>query len=132
MNNIFDDIPNFTLLATLLNPKLEVIECAKHSRIKQDLQGEGFLELLELKLSEEELETIKLEQKRKIEVKEHQFKIHKSKPLEEHFDTDTDSISRNFAIMNAIDDGYTQASIATFLKLSPSTISKIIRLMKEE
>jgi len=63
-------------------------------------------------------------------LKEHQFKISKSKTLQGHFDTDRDKISRNFAIMNTFDDGYTQASIAKFLKLSPSTVSKIIRSMQ--
>jgi len=37
---IFDEHYLFTLLATLLNPKLEIIECAEHSRIRQDLEGE--------------------------------------------------------------------------------------------
>ena len=50
----------YTLLAMLLNTKLDIIKCASHSRIKRDLEGEGFLELIELALSEEELKKIML------------------------------------------------------------------------
>jgi len=120
----------YTLLATLLNKNLNEIECATHSRIKRDLEGEGFLDLIELALSEEELKRLKQEQKRKIDIKEHEVKFHKLKSLEEHFDTAEDRMDRNFAIMNALDDGYSQASVSRYLEMSTSLISKIAKEMQ--
>ena len=65
---------------------------------------------------------LKQEQQRKINVEEHQMKFHKEKTLEEHFFND----ERNLAIFNAIDDGYTQASIARYLNLTPSAVYRIL------
>jgi putative transposase len=118
---------SFTLLATLLNPKLDVIDCAKHSQLKKDIDKEGFLQHLELSITEDELNTIKQEQKRKIDVEEHEMKLHKEKTLEEHFSNE----ERNQAIYNAIDDGYTQASIARYLSLTPSAIYRILTRNKD-
>jgi len=118
---------NFTLLATLLNPKLDVIDCAKHSQLKRDIDKEGFLQHLELSLTEDELKIIKQEQKRKVDVEDHELKLHKSKTLEEHFSND----ERNLAILNALDDGYTQASIARYLNLSPSAIYRVLKRNKD-
>jgi len=120
----------YTLLATLLNVNLNEIECATHSRIKRDLEGEGFLDLIELALSEDELERLKEKQKRKIDIKEHEVKFHKLKSLEEHFDGEKDRMDRNFAIMNALDDGYSQASVSRFLGTSTSLVSKIAKEMR--
>ncbi|HIC42840.1 MAG TPA: hypothetical protein EYO73_00665 [Sulfurimonas sp.] len=96
-------------MATHLNTKLDIIKCASHSRIKRDLSGEGFLELIE-----------------------HEVKFHKLKSLEEHFDAKEERIDRNFAIMNALHDGYSQASISRFLKTSTSLILKITKEIKWE
>jgi len=117
----------FTLIATLLNPKLSVIECAEHSQLKTLLKEEGILEHLELELTTDEMEYLKKEQTRKIEIKEHELKLQKSKTLQEHFEIEAGKDERNIAIINAIDDGYTQASIATHLDVSTSAISKIVK-----
>lgn len=122
----------FTMLATLLNPELQVIECAQHSQLKELISEEGILEHLELELTPDELEYITKEQKRKIEIKEHELKLHQSKTLEEHFEIEEGKAERNMAIINAIDDGYTQAAIAKHLDISTSAISKIVKKWNEQ
>ena len=117
----------FTLLATLLQNKLNVIECAKHTQLKELLKEDGILEHFEISLDDDELKVLKQEQKRKIDIKEHQLKLYKLKTIEEHFNIYDIKNERNDAIVNAIDDGYTQASIANYLGLSTSTISKILK-----
>ena len=85
------------------------------------------MEHLELELTTDEMEYLKKEQTRKIEIKEHELKLQKSKTLQEHFEIEAGKDERNIAIINAIDDGYTQASIATHLDVSTSAISKIVK-----
>ncbi len=46
--------------------------------------------------------------------------------LEEHFYEVITKKERNFAIVEAIEDGYKQVEIAEFLNISSSAISKII------
>jgi hypothetical protein len=55
-----DEYP-FTLLATLLNSNVEVIPCAKHSKLKKELHHEGIQELLETQLSKKELQELETE-----------------------------------------------------------------------
>jgi len=114
----------FTLLATVLQNNLNVIECAKHAQLRELLKEDGILEHLEISLNNKELQELKQEQARKIDIKEHELKLNKLKSIEEHFNIDNE---RNSAIVNAIDDGYTQASIAKYLGLSTSTVSKIVK-----
>lgn len=117
----------------MLNPKLPVIECAEHSQLKAFINEEGILEHLELELTSDELAYITKKQKRKIEIKEHELKLQQSKTLEEHFDIEEEGkAERNRAIINAIDDGYTQAGIAKYLNISTSAISKIVKKWNAE
>jgi len=117
----------FTLLATLLQNKLTVIECAKHSQLIELLKEDGFLEHLQLNLNDDELQKLKEEQARKIVIEEHELKLHKQKSLGEHFSGVDNKKKRNIAIANTLKDGYTQASIAKYLGVSTSTISKVIK-----
>jgi len=118
----------FTFLATLLNNNLDIIDCAKRSQLKNLIQEDGILEHFELTLSENDFVRIQQAQKREINIKEHELKLSKTKTLDEHFE-DIEN-ERNIPIINAIDDGYTQASIAKYLSMSTSSISKIIRKYK--
>ena len=90
-------------------------------------------EFIEKELTNQELESLKKEQKRKIVVKEHSFKQIKTKTLDEHFkDIDTNNKQeRNDAILNAIEDGYTQGEIARYLGLSTAMVSYIYRNYKK-
>lgn len=116
----------FTLLASLFHENQEVIYCAKNSRLLEELEQEGVQVLMETILTEEELENLKKEQKRKIVQKEHEYKYEKEQSLEEHFYEVITRKERNFAIVDAIEDGYKQVEIAEFLNISSSAISKII------
>ncbi len=113
----------FTLLATVLQNNLNIIECAKHSQLIELMKEEGVLEHLELRLSKDELEKLHTKQKQKIVVQEYELKFYKSKSIDEHFN----KCDRDGAIVNAVEDGYTQTDIASYLHLSTSSISKIIQ-----
>jgi len=116
----------FTLLASLSHENQEVIYCAKHSRLLEEIEYEGIQAIIETILTDDELAKLKKEQKRKIVQKEHEYKYEKEKSLEEHFNATTTKKERNFAIVEAIEDGYKQVEIADFLNISSSAVSKII------
>ena len=77
-------------------------------------------------MTDDELVKLKKEQKRKIVHKEHEYKYEKEKSLEEHFSEMLTKKERNFAIVEAIEDGYKQVEIAEFLNISSSAVSKIV------
>ena len=52
----------------------------------------------------------------------------RSKKFEEHFADIETKTDRNFAIQNAYLDGYSQVDIASYLKVSKSLISKVIKV----
>ena len=117
----------YTLLATLLNPQLELIACAEHSRLKKELHYDGIQELLEKRLSKKELKELEAEEKKKIVQTEYEWRQEKEKRLEEHFENSKDLIERNSAILKALDDGYTQGEVARYLGLSSAMVSKVFR-----
>jgi hypothetical protein len=51
----------------------------------------------------------------------------KEKQFQEHFYDVYTKIDRNLAILNAHQDGYSQANIATYLNVSKSLISKVVK-----
>jgi REP element-mobilizing transposase RayT/DNA-binding CsgD family transcriptional regulator len=116
----------FTLLGTLYNENLEVITCAKHSRLLEELEHESIQVQIEIMLNEEELGKLKKEQNRKILVKEHEYKYEKDKTLEVHFSEAVTKKERNLVMIEAIEDGYKQVEIAKYLGISSSTVSKIL------
>ena len=120
----------FTLLATLLDADKELIPCAKHSKLKKEIHDEGVQELLSRALTKKELKELETEQKRNVIQTEHAFKQEKGKTLKEYFSDAKEMPSRNSAILSAIDDGYTQAEIARYVKISPAMISKVFRGVK--
>ena len=117
----------YTLLATLLNSKLQLIPCAQHSKLKKELHYEGVQELLERKLSKKELKELEEEEKKRLVQTEHEWRREKVKSLKEHFGKSKDIQERNRAILKALDDGYTQGEVARYLGLSSAMISKIFR-----
>jgi len=120
----------FTLLATLLNPKQDVIECAKHSKLKSEIEYEGIQEHLEMRLSKKELKALENEKSKKIIRDEHQFKQSKTKTLQEYFDKLNSKEERNKNILKALDDGYKQAEVARYLNISSAMVSKVFRGVK--
>jgi len=80
-----------------------------------------------LPITDKELEYIKTKEKQKIVKVNNSIKISQSKQFEEHFYNISTKQDRNIAIMNAHLDGYSQASIASYLNLSKSLISKVVK-----
>jgi len=116
----------FTLLATIMNPKQEVIQCAKDSKLKNEIEYEGIQEHLEMTLSDKERKEIEKELNKKPIKTEHGKRDEKAKTLQEHFNQSKTKEQRNDAIITAMEDGYTQSQIATYLDLSSSAVSKIV------
>ena len=115
----------FTLLATILNSNLEMIPCAEHSKIKQEIEYEGIREHLEMALSKQELKELETRQKKKIVQKEHKYGYDKTKTLQEHFVNYKSKEERNQAIIEALDDGYGQAEVGRYLDITASAIAKV-------
>ena len=117
----------FTLVGTMLHKALDVIPCAKHSKLKKEYHHKGIQELLEKPLNTKEQKELESEQKKKIVQEEHEFKQMKEKTLESHFKHTDDLPSRNSAIMEALKDGYTQGEVARHLDVSAALISHLFR-----
>jgi len=116
----------FTLLASIINTNQEVIECAKYSKLKSEIEHEGIQEHLEMALTKKERKELEKEQNKKPIKTEYGYKYAKDKTLREHFNMCETKQQRNDAIINAIEDGYKQIEVAKYLKLSNSAISKIV------
>ena len=117
----------FTLLATVLNSNQKVILCAKHSQLKKEIEYEGIREHLEMALTDGELKELEIRQKKKIVQKEYRYGYDKEKTLKEHFGDVKNKEERNKAIIKALEDGYTQAEIARYLRITASAIAKVRR-----
>ena len=116
----------FTLVATIVHNNQEVIACAKHSKLKNEIEYKGIQEYLEITLSKKELIQLQKEQNKKPIKTEYGFRYEKSITLQEHFNQCKTKQHRNSAIIDAIEDGYKQSEISSYLELSSSAISKII------
>lgn len=116
----------FTLASSLIN-KQEIVECAKNSKLIKELNYENIQDIIGVKLSEDDLKILgKIEHQKSIK-KEDKNSYAYSKNLKKHFhDAKTKSL-RNIAIVDALDDGYTQSQIGNHLGLSKSLISKVVK-----
>jgi len=129
MANKIGEYP-FTLLATVLNSDKEVIPCAKHSKIKKEIEHEGIREHLEIALNKDELKALEIEKQKKIVQKEHEFIQERKRTLQEHFIDAKRRDKRNLAILEALDDGYRQSEVARHLNISSAMVSKVFRGVK--
>jgi REP element-mobilizing transposase RayT len=101
--------------------------CCEESILVKDFDMKTLNEFLGEPITDKELEYIKSKAKQKIIKQENGIKISQSKQFEEHFYDVATKQDRNMAIINAHLDGYSQASIATYLNLSKSLISKVVK-----
>ncbi|MFA5214416.1 hypothetical protein [Sulfuricurvum sp.] len=125
LSNKIGEYP-YTLSSALFGNS-EMIPCAKGSIMIHDFSPQTLIEFLETELSEEELDALNEEQKRKISVKNEDIKVARSKTLNEHFHAVISKQDRNCAIISAFKDGHTQSSIAKHLNLSAGLICGIIK-----
>jgi len=110
----------YTLLSSIVN-KMPVIKCAKSSKLLNDIKFQGIQEHLNVSLSDEELDKIKLIQKQEVVKEGKNYNYKKKKELSSYFKNQ----ARDKAILKALDDGYKQSQIAKYLNLTPTAISKI-------
>jgi len=102
--------------------------CTKESILFRDYDIESLSGFLGVEFSQEDYTFLQIEQNRKIEQKEDMIVLSKSKSLEEHFMDVESKQERNSVISLAYaEDGYSQIEIASFLGLSKSAISMIIK-----
>jgi|GEM_PF-5593446 len=104
-----------------------IYPCCEESILIKDFDIKTLNEFLGEPITDKELEYIKTKEKQKIVKVNNSIKISQSKQFEEHFYNISTKQDRNIAIMNAYLDGYSQASIAIYLKLSKSLISKVVK-----
>jgi len=116
----------YTLASTLLTNS-ETIPCAKSSILIENFSIQTLAEFLDAKVSEEELNTLEQEQKRKVSIEDEQIKVARSKTLHKHFQDAISKQERNLAIIGAFKDGHTQGSIAKHLQLSSSMVCGVIK-----
>ncbi|QOR62875.1 transposase [Sulfurovum sp. ST-21] len=116
----------YTLGAVIANKQIP-IPCANKSKLLAELDYENIQELIGVTLQEEELKILDTIQKQKVITKENIHRHAYLKTLEEHFRDSKTRNERNISIINACDDGYTQAQIAKYLSLSRSLVSKIVK-----
>ena len=84
-------------------------------------------EFLDASLTQEELEFLQEKEKQKVLKSSDGVIVRRSKKFEEHFADVLTKNDRNLAIQNAYLDGYSQVEIASYLKVSKSLISKVIK-----
>ena len=120
----------FTLMAPLLNKFLKLPKCAEHSLLKKMIKEEGMQKLLEIALDEDELESLKVMQKKKVISVEHEYKALELPVIESYFSANMKKKVRNEAIVQAIEDGHKQVSVAEVLGVNASMISKVIKKWK--
>jgi len=101
--------------------------CCSDSILIREFDIKTLNEFLGEPLSDKELQCLKTKEKQKIDKKNNIIEIKQSKQFEEHFYDNTTKEDRNFAILNAYDDGYAQVDIAKHLNVSTSLVSKIIK-----
>ena len=116
----------YTLASSLIN-KQDVIECAKNSKLLKELSYENIQDIIGVKLSKDDLKVLDEIEHQKSVKKEGKIIYAYSKSLKEHFHDAKIKSSRNIAIINALDDGYTQSQISNHLGLSKSLISKVVK-----
>ena len=116
----------FTLASLIFNSK-EHYPCCNESLLINQFDIQTLHEFLDSCISKDELEFLKEKEKQKVVKSTYGVVIKRSKEFEEHFLDVQTKEDRNFAILNAYLDGYSQVDIAFYLKLSKSLISKVIK-----
>ncbi|MDF1876211.1 transposase [Sulfurimonas sp. SAG-AH-194-L11] len=101
--------------------------CCEESLLLKEFDATTLSEFLDAPISKKELQYLQTKEKQKILKVDNGVTVLQSKELKRHFCDFTSKQERNMSILNAYHDGYSQASIANYLKLSKSLISKIIK-----
>ena len=116
----------YTLGAVIAN-KQTPIPCTYKSKLLAELDYENIQDIIGVKLDDEELKVLEEIQKQKVITQDNVHMQACSQTLEEHFKDFKTKSERNAVIIDAINDGYTQAEIAKYLNVSRSMISKVVK-----
>jgi REP element-mobilizing transposase RayT len=112
---------SYAILKDMIPPFLQ------NSFVLREYPTHELFELLEIPLSEEELENLTKLHQTKYKKIEQEIVHVKSKTLEEHFVHVKSKKERDRAIKNAYEDGYKKSEIAKKLDLSGAGVAKIIK-----
>ncbi len=123
LSNKVGDYP-YTLASSIFKGN-SVHHCCKQSQLLNEFDIETLNEFLSVKLSNEELGRIKA--KEKVKKVSGELVYVQTKEFKEHFSNIDTKIKRDKAITAAYGDGYRQSEIASHLKISRSTVSKIVK-----
>ena len=117
----------YTLGSVIAN-KNAPVPCALKSKLIEELGYENIQDMIGIQLDDEALKMLDEIDKQKVIIKDGKKKPAHSKKLEEHFkDTTHTRAERDSAVISAVEDGYTQAEIARYLKMSRSNVCKIVK-----
>jgi hypothetical protein len=114
-------------LSFLIFNAMQYYPCCGDSILIKQFDLKTLNEFLGEPMSEKELEYIKTKEKQKILKEDGILHVKQEKQFQEHFYDVCTKIDRNLAILNAYQDGYSQAKIATYLNVSKSLISKVVK-----
>ena len=93
----------------------------------KELEYENIQDIVGVKLSQDDLKILSNIEHQKSVKKDNKNIFAYSKNLKEHFYDAKTKHLRNLAIINALNDGYTQSQISNHLGLSKSIISKVAK-----
>lgn len=116
----------FTLASVIFNIK-EYYPCSSESLLLKEFDIQTLHEFLGSPLTQDELEYLQEKEKQKVLKSSDGIIMKRIKKFEEHFMDVATKSERNFAIVNAYLDGYSQVAIASHLKVSKSLISKVVK-----
>jgi len=116
----------YTFASTIFSTKNHY-PCTNESLLLKEFDIKTLSEFLNKPMTDKEVTYLQNKQKENIEVIKNTLHVGSEKLFEEHFYDIKTKIDRNFAIINAFLDGYTQANIALYLNLSKSLVSKVIK-----
>lgn len=123
MANLVGEYPH-TLLWRIKN-KATLIECSMRSKLINEIKDID--EFMQISLGKEDLQTLQIIEKQKILLKDDRKSLAYTKSLKNHFKNIKKTISRDKAIQEALDDGYTQAQIGRHLDVSRARISQVVK-----
>ena len=115
----------YTLFYNLINSK-NYIYSARKSIMFIDFSINDLSEFLDIRLSEDDLLKIYEKQKTILEKSEYKKEIKNKKYLTYYFKNITTKQERNLAIRKAYNHNHSQVDISKYVKLSESSISKIV------
>jgi len=116
----------YTLGSVIAN-KNTPIPCALKSKLVEELTCENIQDMIGVKLDTKALEILDEIDKQKVLSKDGRKRPAHSKELKEYFEDADTKPKRDSTIINATEDGYTQAEVAKYLKMSRSSICKIVK-----